>query len=211
MATIHSIEQLSQNRFVNLYHVKGENSKGHHSNYFVASRAKTIEELKITTGKTTADGVSIYALYGEKRDRVVLVRQWRYPIGTWIYEFPAGLCEPGENYREAAVREMHEETGLTFSPIDADPMFELPRFSTVGMTDEAVAMVYGTAEGELSSRFEEQSEEIEALIADRDEVRRILKEERVALPCASQLIHFLSDEDPFAFLKQRSIEEEGNK
>ena len=201
MAVIQSIDQLTENRFVNLYHVKGENSKGHHSNYFVASRAKQIDELKIRTQKVTADGVAIYALYGEKRDRVVLIRQWRYPIGSWVYEFPAGLCEPGENFREAAVRELHEETGLTLTPIEADAMYEAPRFTTVGMTDEAVATVYGYASGELSDRFEEQSEEIEAVLADREEVRRILKEERVALLCAYQLAHFLHDEDPFAFLK----------
>ncbi len=129
------------------------------------------------------------------------MRQWRYPIGNWIYEFPAGLCEPGENYREAAVRELHEETGLTFSPIDVDPLYERPRYSTIGMTDESVAMVYGYASGNLSGRFEEPSEEIEALIADRDEVRRILEKERVALPCAYQLMHFLHNEDPFGFLK----------
>ena len=200
MAVIHSIEQLTENRFVNLFHVKGENSKGHHSNYFVASRAKTKEELKINTGKNTADGVAIYALYGEARDRVVLIRQWRYPIGTWVYEFPAGLCEPGENYRDAAVRELHEETGLTFSPLEVDPMYEVPRYTTVGMTDESVATVYGYASGKLSDRFEEKSEEIEAVLADRTEVRRILKEERVALLCAYQLAHFLKDEEPFAFL-----------
>ncbi|MCR5093521.1 MAG: NUDIX hydrolase [Lachnospiraceae bacterium] len=202
MAEIQSIKQLSENRFVNLFHVQGENSKGHHSNYFVASRAKTVDELKINTGKVSADGVAIYALYGEARDRVVLIRQWRYPIGTWVYEFPAGLCEPGENYHQAAVREMHEETGLTFSPIEADPMYEAPRFTTVGMTDEAVATVYGYASGELSTKFEESSEEIETILADREEVRRILKEERVALLCAYQLAHFLQDEEPFAFLQK---------
>ncbi|MCR5674350.1 MAG: NUDIX hydrolase [Lachnospiraceae bacterium] len=201
MATIHSVEQLSGNRFVNLFSVKGENSKGHHSNYFVASRAKTIEELEIKRGETRADGVAIYALYGEKHDRVVLVRQWRYPIGTWVYEFPAGLCEPGENYRDTAIRELHEETGLIFTPLDVDPMYEKPRYTTVGMTDEATAIVYGYASGELSDRFEESSEEIEAVIADRDEVRRILQHERMAQQCAFQLTHFLSDEDPFGFLK----------
>ncbi|MBR4528797.1 MAG: NUDIX hydrolase [Lachnospiraceae bacterium] len=201
MATIHSIEQLSENPFINLFEVRGENSKGYKSRYFVASRSKDKAGLEITRGETRADGVSIYALYGEKKDRVVLVRQWRYPIGNWIYEFPAGLCEPGENYREAAVRELHEETGLTFSPIDVDPLYERPRYSTIGMTDESVAMVYGYASGDLSGRFEEPSEEIEALIADRDEVRRILEKERVALPCAYQLMHFLHNEDPFGFLK----------
>ena len=73
--------------------------------YFVASRAKSINELKIKTGKNTPDGVIIYSLYGEKRDRVVLVRQYRYAIGGYIYEFPAGLVEPNEEFHEGAVRE----------------------------------------------------------------------------------------------------------
>ncbi len=202
MATINSLEQLTENRFVNLFHVKGENDKGHHSNYFVASRAKTKDDLMITTGKNVADGVSIYALCGENKDKVVLVRQYRYPINTYIYEFPAGLCEPGEDYREAAVRELHEETGLDFHPLDVDPMYELPRFSSVGMTDESVAMVFGYADGKITDKYQEASEEIQVVIADRDEVRRILREEHVAILAAYQLQHFLHDEDPFAFLSK---------
>lgn len=201
MATINSVEKLTDNRFVNLYNVKGENSKGHHSSYFVASRATDIEHLKLVTHENHPDGVAIYALYGEKHDRVVLIRQYRYPINDMLYEFPAGLCEPGEDYRSAAVRELHEETGLVFRPIEADAMFETPRYTTVGMTDESCATVYGYASGEISDRYLEKSEEIEVVLADRAEARRILKEERVALLCAYQLMHFIAnEEDPFHFL-----------
>ena len=38
------------------------------------------------------------------------------------------------------------------------------------------------------------------VLADRTEVKRILKEERVAIMCAYMLMHFLKDEDPFEFL-----------
>lgn len=203
MAVIDKIEQMSRDPFVNLYHVHGKNYKGHESNYYVASRSKDIAHLKLTTHENHPDGVSIYALYGENHDRVVLVRQYRYPIDGYIYELPAGLVEPGENFHEAAVREMHEETGLTLQPIQADPAFEEPRFTTVGMTDESVATVFGYAAGEVSDRFEEDSEEIEVVLADRDEVRRILREEKVAIIAAYQLMHFLEDEEPFAFLKQK--------
>ena len=44
-------------------------------------------------------------------------------------------------------------------------------------------------------------EEIEVVLADRNEVKRILKEERVAIMCAYMLMHFLKDEEPFAFLE----------
>ena len=203
MANIENITRLTENRFLSMYLVQGTNSKGHHSNYLVASRADGIDRLKIKTRGDHPDGVAIYSLYGEKHDRVVLIRQYRYPIDDYIYEFPAGLVEPGEDFRAAAVRELHEETGLVLTPVDADPMYEKARYTTVGMTDECCAIVYGYASGEVSEAFEEQSEEIEIVLADREEVRRILKEERVALLCAYQLMHFLHDPEPFAFLEDR--------
>ena len=49
---------------------------------------------------------------------------------------------------------------------------------------------------------QEDTEEIEVVLADREEVKRILREENVAIMCAYQLMHFLRDEEPFAFLKE---------
>ena len=58
------------------------------------------------------------------------------------------------------------------------------------------------ASGEISKDAQEASEEIEIVLADREKVRRILKEERVAIMCAYMLMHFLEDEEPFGFLKK---------
>ena len=70
------------------------------------------------------------------------------------------------------------------------------------MTDECCATVYGYAFGEVNSDGLEDTEDLEVVLADREEVRRILREERVAIMCAYMLMHFLEDEqDPFAFLK----------
>lgn len=45
--------------------------------------------------------------------RVVLVRQFRYPIGKTIVEFPAGKLDAGEDTLACARRELQEETGYT--------------------------------------------------------------------------------------------------
>ena len=202
MGQIHDIEKLTDSKFVNLYYINATSVHNTPVSYFVASRAKSIEQMKIKTRENTPDGVIIYSLYGEKRDKVVLVRQYRYTIGDYIYEFPAGLVEPDEEFHEGAVREMHEETGLKFTPLKVNPAFEKPYFTTIGMTDESCATVYGYAEGEISKDAQEDSEEIEVVLADREEVKRILKEENVAIMCAYQLMHFLQDDEPFAFLKK---------
>lgn len=202
MGKIKNIIKVTENPFLNFYDLETENKVGREGHYYVASRAKTEEELKIRTRKNTPDGVVIYSLYGEKRDRVVLIRQYRYPVGGYVYELPAGLVDPGENYHEAAVRELKEETGLTLEPIEADEIYEKPYFTTVGMTDESCATVYGYASGTVSEKYQEDSEEIQVILADREEVRRILKEEQVALICAYQMMHFLQEEEPFGFLER---------
>jgi ADP-ribose pyrophosphatase len=43
--------------------------------------------------------------------RLVLERQYRYPLKQVILEFPAGKLDPGESRWEAARRELAEETG----------------------------------------------------------------------------------------------------
>lgn len=202
MGKIHHVEKLTDNRFVNLYHVDATSVHDTTVSYYVASRAEKIEDMKLNTRKNTPDGVIIYSIYGEKRDKVVLIRQYRYTIGDYIYEFPAGLVEPGEDFHEGAVRELYEETGLQLTTLKVDEAYEKPYFTTIGMTDESCATVYGYASGEISAAAQEDTEEIEVVIADREEVKRILKEENVAIMCAYMLMHFLEDDEPFAFLKK---------
>ena len=202
MPEIKKVTPLTENPHVNLYHLDVESKTGRKGHYYVASRAKTENDLKIRTKKNTPDGMIIYSLYGEKKDKVVLVRQYRYAIDSYIYEFPAGLVEPGEDYKEAGIREMKEETGLELSPIDVNPAYEKPYFTTIGMTDESCATVYGYTSGEISGDGLEDSEELEIVLADREEVRRILREEKAAIMTAYMLMHFLHDEEPFAFLRE---------
>jgi ADP-ribose pyrophosphatase len=44
-------------------------------------------------------------------DEIVLVRQYRYPLGAHTWELCAGGIDPGETPEEAAIREFREETG----------------------------------------------------------------------------------------------------
>ena len=160
-----------------------------------------MDAIKAVTHDNHADGVILYGVYGEDKDKVVLIRQFRYPINGYVYEFPAGLVEPGEDMLDAGVREMQEETGLEFRPVDAGA-YSRPFFTTIGMTDESCGTVYGYCSGTPSVAGQEGTEDIQVVLADREECKRILREENVAIMCAYMLMHFISTEgDPLAFLK----------
>jgi ADP-ribose pyrophosphatase len=47
--------------------------------------------------------------------RLVMERQYRYPLGRAVIEFPAGKLEVGEPSKRCAVRELREETGYSAS------------------------------------------------------------------------------------------------
>ena len=200
MSKIGKIEQKTHTRFLNFYEMEAIHRDGKITPYYVSSRAKEVSQLKAVTHRNDPDGVILYGVYGEAMDKVVLIRQYRYPLGGYCYEFPAGLVEPGENMLDAAIREMYEETGLTFVPKEGGSASR-PFFTTIGMTDESCGTVYGYCSGTPTNRHQEASEDIQVVIADREECRRILREENVAIMCAYMLMHFIASEgDPLSFL-----------
>ena len=197
MERIHGIRKQTDNRFLNLYELDATFRDGSRAPYYVASRRKSVDSIKAATGDNHADGVILYGVYGEEKNKVVLVRQFRYPVNDYVYEFPAGLVEPGEDMLDAGIREMYEETGLQFTPVQT----ARPFFTTVGMTDESCGTVFGYCIGTPSNANQEGSEDIQIVLADREECKRILKEENVAIMCAYMLMHFIaSTGDPLEFL-----------
>ncbi len=63
---------------------------------------------------------------------VVLVRQWRQPLGAFTLELPSGGVDRGENPREAAERELFEEAG--FRAVGLEHLVSI--HTSTGRTDE---------------------------------------------------------------------------
>ncbi len=77
--------------------------------------------------------VGILAL--DEHDRVLLVRQYRHPVGYELYELPAGLLDvPGEPPVDCARRELAEEADLTAARWDV----LIDWFNSPGGSDEAI-------------------------------------------------------------------------
>lgn len=49
--------------------------------------------------------------FDESRSNVLMVREYRHGVGQVLWQFPAGLAEPGEDFAATALRELREETG----------------------------------------------------------------------------------------------------
>ena len=144
---------------------------------------------------------NVIAIFDENMEKVLMCKRAKEPYAG-LYNLIGGKIEKENDGLNEAYREMHEETGLDLEIVDCDPMFENTRYTSVGMSDESVSIVYGYAKGEASKDFLESSEDIELILADREEVKRILKDKEVSMNCAYHLMHFLVDEDPFSFLKK---------
>ncbi len=80
---------------------------------------------------------------------IYLVRQFRYAFGEELLEIPAGKLEEGEEnaQREAAIRELREETGLTAKTMDYLGVI----YPSVGMLTERIHLYLarGLTQGEM--------------------------------------------------------------
>ena len=85
--------------------------------------------------------------------QLLLIRQYRYAAGDFIYEVPAGRLDPGEAPVDCARRELREETGCTAERVEH--MYSM--YTTPGFTDEKIHlfMAVGLTQGEAGRESDE--------------------------------------------------------
>lgn len=72
--------------------------------------------------------------------QLLLIKQYRYAAGGYMYEIPAGRLNPGEDPAECARRELREETGCSASSIE----HIYTMYTTPGFTDERIHIFVAT-------------------------------------------------------------------
>ena len=102
---------------------------------------------------------------------VVLVHQYRYAAGGFVYEIPAGLPHDGEDWESCARRELEEETGYTGETFTSLTHF----FTTPGFTNEVIHLFLATglAEGRIQR---DEDEYIEVVKLPFSTVRAMIRE-----------------------------------
>lgn len=74
-----------------------------------------VDQVKLPSGRISAREVvehpgSVGVMPIDKDGKVILVRQFRYPVGEVLWEIPAGKLDPEESPEDCARRELEEET-----------------------------------------------------------------------------------------------------
>ena len=72
--------------------------------------------------------------------QILMIRQYRYAAGGYLYEIPAGRLDAGETPVNCAIRELKEETGCTAKSIV--PLITM--LTTPGFTDERIHLFMAT-------------------------------------------------------------------
>lgn len=130
-----SLEKLTDERWLNLFAATFEN-RDHRGRWVFASRRADPHALT-----DRADAVVIVPLLKDpgQPTRLVMIREFRVPVGDYTYGLPAGLIEGDEPIEEAVRREIAEETGLV---VAAFQRITQGLYSTAGLSDENAAMAF---------------------------------------------------------------------
>ena len=106
--------------------------------------------------------------------KLIVIRQFRPPTGRLVYEFPAGLINPGEDPVETAIRELKEETGYVGTVDYCSPRV----FTSPGLSSEFVHLVRMTvdldAQKDFATHFDE-SEYLETFLVGPDELADFIR------------------------------------
>ena len=163
------VKKISDCAHLNLFSIRYKDRLDHEKSWVFASRLA--KPCVMEDKPVTPDAVVIVPFHRDKK-RLVIIKEFRVPLGGYQYGFPAGLVDGGETVEQAGKRELKEETGLDLvKTMKISP----PVYSSSGMTDETISMLYAECVGEPSLKDNEDSEDIEVILISRDDAKRLLK------------------------------------
>lgn len=191
------IEQVSGG-WVKKYILTYEMPDGREHRYESVSRKDTQayrEELEANAAglnqQASADAVCIVPITED--DRLVMIKEFRYPLNSFCIAFPAGLMEPGEDIVESATRELIEETG--YEPLrdaQGNPHVRIlsqAGYSSAGMSAETVQVMYLSVGNEpIHDQATEENELIEVFTLPIEQIETFLRENTVPIGTRAQLI-----------------------
>lgn len=116
------------------------------------------------------------ALPVTEEGKIIMLRQYRHALGEVCYEIPGGCVDDTDkNFEEAIARELLEETGFSFSSYEY-----LGGISPNPSTNSNLLHMYLARGGKkIAEQALDENEEIEVLLLDMNEVKSLLRENKI--------------------------------
>ena len=179
---IQTVEKITDCRHMNLYEISYINRNGMEKLWHIASR---VDKPKCVTGQFDMPDAVVIVPFHKEKDKLVIIKEFRVPLGGYQYGFPAGLVDAGETIEQTCLRELKEETGLNVTCIKKTSP---PVYSSSGMTDESVSMVYVECDGTPSNKGNEGSEDITTIFVSPIKASELCKDSKIKLDVKTWLV-----------------------
>lgn len=171
-----NVKQLTNGKYLNMFEMEYEH-EGKIIHWTFSSR-NSIDELICKTGEKKIDTVCIIPkIVIDGKECVVITKEFRQPINDYIYSFPAGLVEKGEDPFTCCARELKEEIGA--DEIDEVHALTDVCYNSEGMTDESV-IIYEVLVTKISEQDLQDHEDIKTFFVPIEKLNEFLKGKRVS-------------------------------
>ncbi len=141
-------------------------------------------------GRSEVPRADAVCVVPQTRDgKLVLIKEFRYPLNSWCVAFPAGLVDPGEDPATSIDRELREETGYALRRDLDRPLELLPQvgYSSAGFTDETIQVAFAQVE-KAADAAPEEAELIVPFEVAIGNIPRFLAENTTPISTRAQLI-----------------------
>ena len=164
---LEKIDKKEEGKFITRYDITYKTVDDTTKIYEMISRNRNVQTREELRGNKP-DAV-VLMVTDESGEKIVLNKAFRMAAGKWVYNFPAGLLDPGEETELSAKRELWEVTGLELYEINDELGLS---YSAVGFSYEMNVCVIGKARGEFRQSTS-NVEEIESGWYTKEEVRNL--------------------------------------
>lgn len=177
-----SVKKLTDYNHLNLFSVNYKDRENCEKKWIFSSRSKQLNPLEKKDANPDAVVIIPFHILEKK---LVMIKEFRIALGGYNYGFPAGLLDKGESTETAGRRELYEETGLHVTKIlKTSPAV----FSSSGMTDESVSLMFAECEGEPTNCFNESSEDIEVIMLSQNNAADLLSDSKIKFDVKSWIV-----------------------
>lgn len=185
MKKLVKLDKQTDNKYLNMFEATYDLGD-RETKYYIASRREMGDLACQGSDRVDAVRAVPYFFDGDKC-YVVLIKEFRYAVGDYIYATMAGLIDDGETPEQAVVRELSEEVGAKAIRLTRTSGAS---FISAGMSDERI--VCFEIEVEMGGEQElGESEDIETIILPLEQLEDFIHSHQFGLQSELQLQSFM--------------------